>query len=107
MSIHRGKFDRKVTVLQVTETQNSYGEVEKTTSTYATRWAEKKYGTGSENVEADRLTPIKQVNWTFDYISGLDESMIIQDRDGEQFDIIEIEELERKRYHVCKCVRRT
>ena len=99
MPIRRGDFDRIVTVMRVTEVQDEYGAVQLTPTTLAQSWAMKEYkGGGTENVEADRLSPIMDVVWTMDYISGLRESDYIVE-DSTEFEIVNIQDLERQRYH--------
>ena len=104
--MHRGEFDRKVTISVITESSDAYGDQIKTASSTVERWASKKYGTGKEDVEADRIAPILKVVWTFDFVSGLKEADTISDRDGQVYDIQTIEELDRKRYQRCNCVQR-
>lgn len=104
---HRGEFDRKITIYPLSEAiTDGYGEVVTTEGTGIPRWAKKKEKGGTENVEADRIAPILKVEWIFDYIDGLNELDIIRDRDGREYDILVIEELDRKRYHRCHCAER-
>ena len=108
MSIHRGDFDRKIDIYAVTESSDGYGDQIKTGSLLTSRWAKKEYkGGGTENVEADRLAPIMDVVWTFDFVSGLKEADYITDRDGVEYDIINFQDLERKRYHKVFCKKRS
>jgi len=103
----RGEFDRKVTIRNQSGVQDTFGEPIYTPADYATRWAKKEYGGGSESLHGDREAPIHDVRWTFDFVTGLTEDMWILDRDGEIYDIEFIKELERKRYHTVFCKHRT
>ena len=108
MSINRGQFDRKITVTRVVETLDTAGGTILSDGTATIRWAMKEYSGGSENVEAGRIAPIKTVTWTFDYIAGLSErDRLTESLTGQDFDIQEIEDLERQRYHRVTCVKRT
>ncbi len=102
---NRGDFDRLITIKSVTETiSGGYGDVIKTEATLTTRWAKKVYGTGgTEDIHADRESPIMQVTWIFDYVSALSEEMIITDRDGQDYKIINIQDIERQRYQKAIC----
>ena len=108
MSINRGKFDRRITIIPVTESLDSYGDSILSDGTAISRWAMKEYEGGSEKTEGSRISPIKTVVWTFDYISGLKErDRIVETISSQEFDIQEIEDLERQRYHRVTCVKRT
>lgn len=107
MSINRGNFDRRITITPVTETLDDAGGTILSDGATTTRWAMKEYGGGSENVEAGRIAPIKNVVWTFDYVSTLTErDRITETISGIEYDIQEIEDLERQRYHRVTCVKR-
>lgn len=107
MSMRRGKFDRKISIVPVEESLDSYGDSILSDGAAITRWAMKEYGGGSEKVEAGRIAPIKTVTWTFDYVSGLKErDKIVESISSQEFDIQEIEDLDRQRYHRVVCVKR-
>jgi len=104
---NRGEFDRLITIKSVTETSDDYGDSVAVEATLTTRWAKKVYSAaGTENKEADRESPIMPVAWVFDYVSTLSEEMIITDRDGQDYVIINIQDIDRQRYQKAHCEQR-
>lgn len=98
-----GRMDAEIVIKNEVTTQNEYGEEVVTYTEIATIWADRDYQSGREfwagtaGTEASKA--VQRVNkYTFRYIDGLTEEMVIFDG-GEMYDITKIAELNRMQYH--------
>lgn len=99
-----GRFDVPITISQKTATKNEYGEAVISLVTVASCWSERDYQSGREFLagtaasEASKAV-LKVAKFTFRYVDGLEEKMVIIDDEHEVYDITKIAHLNRKQYH--------
>lgn len=67
VAVRIGEFDRKITVEQNTSLDNPDGQPIPTWATYATRWAKRINGGGTEQVEQGKLRPSRSASWQVRY----------------------------------------
>jgi hypothetical protein len=100
----RGEFTYLVTIKPNDAAPDDWGATGEDLGTGVTRWAKKIYPKpATESVEGDVLQSSLEVVFVFDYVSTLRSNGVIVDRDGAEYDIIGAQELDRKRYHRCRC----
>ena len=90
-----GRLDRKITIEDYTITTNDYGEEEKTWSTWATVWAEKRDKKGREYFEQSGEYTEQQTVFKVRYRDGVKATMRIK-YDGTTYDIVSVAELGRR-----------
>lgn len=91
-----GKLDRRIEIQTATDTRDAFGAgVPSYTTTY-TVWASIVPAGGQEGTEGEKQTATGIVKFSIRYISGLDEKMRIL-YDSEYYDIMSIDEPDRKR----------
>lgn len=91
------RFDRQITVENLTETQDAFGELDASWSTFATVYAFLEDRPGVEKYEAAKETAFSKTFFLIRYRSDLTEKMRVL-FEGKYYDIISIEEITRRRY---------
>jgi len=92
-----GELDRRISIYELVETANSYGERTTTNNLVKTVWAKIEPEGGNEKITGDKPTASRSVRFTIRYRTGLIEKMKIS-YDGNWYNILSIEEPDRKRY---------
>lgn len=92
-----GSMDRKITIEQVTETPNAFGERIQSWATFAEVWAAKEDNGGKEEYTAEKETSFGKTVFTIRYLSTINEKMRIT-LDSKTYDIINIAEIGRRRF---------
>lgn len=99
-----GRMDAEIIIKSKAATQNEYGEEVVTyPTTIASVWADRDYQSGKEfwagSAGTEASKAVQKVNkYTFRYVDGLTEGMVIFDG-AEMYDITKIAELNRRQYH--------
>ena len=94
-STSRRRFTFEIVIQQTTETQDAYGELDDTWSTYATVWADKIEGKGAERYSAAKETAFSPVVFMIRTDSGVTEKMRIS-YDSKIYDIISVDKIGRR-----------
>jgi len=98
-----GRLNKQITIQQVTETKNSFGEVSEAWSTYNTVWAEIKPISGKEYFNAESVQSEVTHKIKTRYLSGITTKMRIS-YDSRVFDIETVINIdERSRYIEMMC----
>lgn len=90
-----GKLDRRITIQNRIETQNSFGEAVISYGTFATVWAEVLPLSGRELFTAAQTFPEAQLKVRIRYLAGVTEKHRIL-HDGVSYDILHIAEMGRR-----------
>ncbi|RMH11194.1 MAG: head-tail adaptor protein [Gammaproteobacteria bacterium] len=93
------RFDRKITIEQVTETQNALGELDESWGTYKTVWAQKVDGRGKESYIGAQEMGTLGTTFRIRYkdAPSVNEKMRIS-YSGNTYDILAVQETGRNRY---------
>ena len=91
-----GKLDRKITIQEVTEVVNTYGEPGKTWSDFVTLWASMEDFGKPEKLETDQVVAINAVKFRIRYYPGITCKMRVIYGTG-IYDIKQINEIRRER----------
>lgn len=84
--VKAGRLNKKITIQETTQTQNSYGEVIDAWSTYAFIWASVEPTSGREFMAAQQINSEITIAFRTRYLSGVTAKMRIS-WDGRLFDI--------------------
>jgi SPP1 family predicted phage head-tail adaptor len=90
-----GSLDRRITIQQPTETQNSFGEIVVSFSNFAEVWAEVIPLSGRELITAGQVLPEATLRITIRWLAGINEKFRIL-YEGVAYDIQHIAELKRR-----------
>ena len=73
-----GRLRHRITIQQVAEAQDTYGEPIKTWSTFAQRWAAINQVTGKENFNASQFAPDATTRVELRYLAGVTPKMRVK-----------------------------
>jgi len=90
-----GKLDRRITIQQPVETQNSFGEVVVSFTNFAEVWAEVIPVSGNERLTAGQILPEATLKINIRWLSGINEKFRIL-YENVAYDIQYIAELKRR-----------
>ena len=93
-----GALDREITLHSLTYTTGAAGEQIPNTETTATVWAKVVWKYGDEEMEAGRNEMNTRVEFVIRYYTGINNKFWIE-YESEKFDIVNIQEMGRKRFH--------
>ena len=96
-----GNLDRRIIIQQYSESADSFGERDKTWTTYSTVWAEKIDGSGSEKDVNNQIVAEQSIDFRIRYDSGVTEEMRIN-YDSKHYNIESISEEGRERFLLLK-----
>jgi SPP1 family predicted phage head-tail adaptor len=100
------QLDRCITLQNETQTRGIDGSWKKTWATLYTTKAAYNYRTGTERMEASQEQGVNTCSFTVRYQTGITEKCRVV-YDSENYDIVSVEEVGRKKYLVLFCVKKT
>jgi len=92
-----GDLDRRIEIYSQTTAVDTFGERVESDVLLYTYWASVTPVSGSEKIEGKKPTATSQIMFTIRYKGGLTEKMTIR-WDSQVYQIISIEEVDRRRY---------
>jgi SPP1 family predicted phage head-tail adaptor len=101
-----GKFNRRILIQKVAIVTGATGQPIEQWETYRQKWAKLSYEGGSEKFEADKETAINVVKFMIRYEATITEQMKVV-YDSNDYDILYIEEIGRRKYLMLKCQKKT
>jgi len=90
-----GRLDRKITIEERTDSQNTLGEPVAVWSTYHQAFANVQKAGGSENTRTGSIVAENRVKFKIRFFDGITEDMRIV-YNGNYYDILQIQELNRE-----------
>lgn len=96
MAMNIGKLDRRVTIQQLTTTQDSWNHPVESWATLATVWATKQPRRAVEPTEAQQVVALGLVDWFIRYRSDVTAQLRLLDADGTAYEIVGVQEIGRR-----------
>lgn len=90
-----GRYDRQITIEQLTQGQDDYGLPTETWTTFASVWANAYSGSGRELEAARQISAEVSTQFQIRYVAGVSATMRIL-YDGLYYDIVHISEVGRR-----------
>lgn len=90
-----GRYDRQITIEQLTQGQDDYGHPTETWTTFATVWANAYSGSGRELEAARQISAEVSTQFQIRYIAGISTTMRVL-YESRYYDIVHISEVGRR-----------
>lgn len=98
-----GLRDRRIVILRRTAARDSMGGVEVAYETLADVWAKVEFKSGGEVFESSSRKARRSAEFHILYLAGVDNMCRVR-FDGEEYDVVSIDEPERRKTLVLHCV---